>query len=155
MTYPTFMAGGDTCEFCEIVAGRVSKTVIQEDDDLIVFKNAITWVPVMYLIAPKVHMSQPEFWRSPLFAKASALGVELGESLAPEGFRLVSNFGEQAMQSQPHGHLHVLGGGMLGLYMDFPRKGDFWLRNFGYTEFDPNRPSPNRPAPPPDRRPST
>ncbi|MEE8518871.1 MAG: HIT domain-containing protein [Dehalococcoidia bacterium] len=144
MTYPTFMVSGDTCEFCEIAAGRLPKTVVREDDDLIVFKNSLTWVPVMYLIAPKAHMTQTEFWRSPLFARASALGVELGESDAPEGFRIVSNFGEQAMQTQPHGHLHLLGGGMLGLYMDFPRKGDFWLRNFGHTEYDPSRPRPNR-----------
>jgi histidine triad (HIT) family protein len=128
-----------SCDFCGIVAGRMERTIRYENDDLLVFRNSLTWVPMMYLVVPKVHMTQAEFWRSPLFAKASALAVELGETDAPGGFRLVSNFGEHAAQTQPHGHLHVVGGGELGLYMDFPRKGDYWLRRMGYTEYDPDR----------------
>jgi histidine triad (HIT) family protein len=150
MTYPTFIAGGDPtgpCEFCRIVSGELPKKVRHNDDDLVVFHNALTWVPVMYLIIPKVHMTQAEFWRSPLFAKASALGVDLGESDCPDGFRLLANFGEHAAQTQLHGHLHVLGGGELGLYMDFPRKGDYWLRHMGYTEYDPDRQRRTPPAP--------
>jgi hypothetical protein len=41
----------------------------------------------------------------------------------------------------------VLGGGELGLYMDFPRKGDYWLRHMGYTEYDPDRQRRTPPAP--------
>ncbi len=132
------------CEFCGIITGRLPRTMRHEEADLLVFHNSLTWVPVMYLIVPKQHMSQTEFWRSPLFARASSLAVELGEADAPDGFRLVSNFGERAAQTQRHGHLHVLGGGELGLYMDFPRKGDYWLRRMGYTEYDPNRPRRNQ-----------
>ncbi len=128
-----------TCEFCGIISSRLPHRVRYEDDELFVFHNKLTWVPVMYLVAPKVHMSQEQFWHSPLFARASALAVELGESDAPGGFRILSNFGGDAMQSQAHGHLHVVGGAHLGLYMDFPRKGDFWLRNYGTTDFDPTR----------------
>ena len=35
----------------------------------------------------------------------------------PGGFRLTSNFGYDAMQSQEHGHLHILGGTFLGHYV--------------------------------------
>jgi histidine triad (HIT) family protein len=125
-----------SCDFCGIVSGREERTIRYEDDDIIVFKNKLTWVPVMLLVVPKVHMTQQEFWRSPLFGKAAALAVDIAEQDAPEGFRFVSNFGEQAAQTQAHGHLHVLGGGEMGLYMDFPRKGDYWLRRFGTTEGD-------------------
>ena len=127
------------CEFCGIVSGRLPGTVRHQDDELIVFRNTLTWVPVMYLIAPKVHMSQEEFWRGPLFARAAALAIEVGTSDAPGGFRVVSNFGEDALQTQEHGHLHLVGGTGLGLYLDFPRKGDFWLRRYGRTEYDPDR----------------
>ena len=131
----------DSCDFCGIVAGRLPRTVIHEDDGIMVFRNALAWVSTMYLVVPKAHMTQAEFWRSPLFGRAAALAVSLGESDAPGGFRLVSNFGRDASQTQPHGHLHLVGGAELGLYMDFPRKGDYWQRLFGYTEYDPNRPT--------------
>ena len=123
-----------TCDFCGIISGRMDRSIRYQNDELLVFKNALTWVPVMFLVVPKTHMTQTEFWRSPLFAKASTLAVDIAEEDSPEGFRFVSNFGEQAAQTQLHGHLHVLGGGELGLYMDFPRKGDYWLRRFGFTQ---------------------
>jgi histidine triad (HIT) family protein len=125
-----------SCDFCGIVSGREERSIRYEDEDLFVFKNKLTWVPVMLLVVPKIHMTQQEFWRSSLFGKAAALAVDIAERDAPEGFRFVSNFGEQAAQTQAHGHLHVLGGGEMGLYMDFPRKGDYWLRRFGTTEGD-------------------
>ena len=34
----------------------------------------------------------------------------------PNGFRLLSNFGYEAMQSQEHAHVHVIGGTFLGEY---------------------------------------
>ena len=131
-------AGGpDGCAFCSIASGALPRQVLHQDDELIVFTNALNWAPVMYLVAPVEHMSQAEFWRSPLFSRAAGLAVELGESDAPNGFRIVSNFGADAMQSQRHGHLHVLGGTHLGLYMDFPGKSDFWLRFYGSEQHDP------------------
>jgi histidine triad (HIT) family protein len=132
-------ASDGTCDFCEIVSGRAPREVIYEDDGLMVFRNALTWTSVMYLIVPKVHMSQAKFWSSHLFSRAASVAVELGETDSSNGFRLVSNFGQDAAQTQPHGHLHLVGGGELGLYMDFPRKGDYWLRLFGKTEYDPER----------------
>ncbi len=135
-TDPAFSDDG-SCDFCGIVSGREDRTIRYEDDDLIVFKNKLTWVPVMLLVIPKTHLTQAEFWCSPLFPRAAAIAVEIAQEDAPEGFRFVSNFGEQAAQTQAHGHLHLLGGAEMGLYMDFPRKGDYWQRRFGYTEWDP------------------
>jgi histidine triad (HIT) family protein len=128
-----------SCDFCGIVSGRMERSVRYEDDELMVFKNRLTWVPVMYLIVPKRHMTQEEFWTSDLFPKAAMLAVQIAKEDSPEGYRFVSNFGEQAAQTQTHGHLHILGGGELGLYMDFPRKGDYWLQRFGETKADPER----------------
>lgn len=131
----------EDCAFCAIAAGTLPRSVRHQDAELIAFRNALDWAPLMCLVAPVAHMSQREFWRSPLFARAAALAVDIGEADAPGGFRVVSNFGEDAMQSQPHGHLHVLGGAHLGLYMDFPGKSDFWLRFYG-TAHPPGAPPP-------------
>lgn len=126
-----------SCDFCGIVSGRLPRIVRYEDDDILVFKNALKWVPVMFLITPKAHLTQAEFWTSPLLPHAAKIATELGEADSPEGFRLVSNFGIDAMQSQHHGHLHVVGGTHLGLYVDFPGKSDFWIRVYGQPHHDP------------------
>ena len=69
----------------------------------------------MLLVAPKVHLSQEEFWSD--FHRAAKLAVELGKKFAPGGFRLLSNFGHDALQTVSHAHLHMLGGTQLGLYV--------------------------------------
>ena len=133
----TDRAAPNECAFCGIASGALPRRIVYQDDELIVFENALNWAPLMYLVAPVAHMSQQEFWQSPLFPRAAQLAVEIGETDAPRGFRIVSNFGADAMQSQLHGHLHVLGGAHLGLYMDFPGKSDFWLRFYGSEQHDP------------------
>ena len=72
----------------------------------------------MLLLIPKKHLLQEELWSSgPLLSKMGALAVEMGNQHCPDGFRILSNFGGDAMQSQFHGHLHVIGGTHLGLYV--------------------------------------
>ncbi len=103
------------CPFCEIIAGSEPAEVLYEDDELIVFRNLLQWVPVMLLVVPKRHLSQAEMWRD--LGRVGALAAEIGRQHCPRGFRLLSNFGREAMQSQAHGHLHVIGGTQLGRYV--------------------------------------
>ncbi len=102
------------CVFCEIIAHREPADVLYEDDDVIVFRNRLRWVPVMLLSVPKKHISQDELWSD--LGKVGTMAVAMGEKHCPGGFRLVSNFGRDAMQSQDHAHVHVLGGTFLGEY---------------------------------------
>ena len=44
------------------------------------------------------------------------LAVDMGAMYSPSGFRVLSNFGHDGMQSQAHGHMHVIGGTNLGPY---------------------------------------
>ena len=99
------------CVFCEIVAGRLPSRIRHEDDEILVIHNLLDWAPVMLLLLPKGHLTQVGLWRSgPLLSR-------LGEEDCPNGFRVLSNFGRDALQTQPHGHLHVVGGARLGLYV--------------------------------------
>ena len=110
--------GDGQCTFCDIVAGRIPANVRHEDDDVIVFDNELEWVPVMLLLVPRRHMSQGELWSDgALLAKIGALAVRLGRDRCPNGFRILSNFGHDALQTQPHGHVHVIGGSPMGLYV--------------------------------------
>ncbi len=106
------------CTFCDIVAGRLPSRIRYEDDEILVFDNRLDWFPVQMLVIPKQHLLQSELWRSgPLMSRMSELAARLGEESCPNGFRVLSNFGDDGMQSQPHGHLHVIGGALLGLYV--------------------------------------
>jgi histidine triad (HIT) family protein len=104
------------CVFCEIIAHREPARIVFEDDHVIVFHNVLNWVPVMLLAVPKQHMLQGELWTSPVLADVARAAAEQGAQHCPRGFRILSNFGSDAMQSQPHGHLHVIGGTFLGEY---------------------------------------
>ncbi|MBI4236227.1 MAG: HIT domain-containing protein [Chloroflexi bacterium] len=104
-----------SCVFCEIVARREPATVVYEDDEFLVFQNRLRWLPVMLLVVPKRHVTQEELWAD--IGKAGALALSLGKRLAPGGFRLLSNFGQDALQTVHHGHIHLLGGTHLGLYV--------------------------------------
>ena len=103
--------------FCEIVAGRSPAAVRYVDEEIIVIVNRLTWVPVMLLVMPKKHLSQIEAWRSGLMARLGNVAVDMDCTYAPKGFRVLSNFGSDALQTQGHGHLHVIGGAYLGLYV--------------------------------------
>jgi histidine triad (HIT) family protein len=96
------------CVFCSIILRRSPATVLYEDDAVIVFRNLLRWVPLMLLAVPKRHVSQVDLW---LEAEAvTGIAYEMGRLHAPDGFQMLSNFGGDAMQSQPHAHVHVIGG---------------------------------------------
>ena len=106
------------CTFCEIIADRLPSRKIREEDGIIVFDNRLNWFPVQILIAPTAHMTQEELWASgALLARMGDLAVELGRKYCPDGYRIVSNIGRDALQTQPHAHIHLIGGGDLGLYV--------------------------------------
>ncbi len=107
------------CIFCQIADG--TSPARQEhliDDDgqllsggnLIAFHNRLDWARVMLLIIPRDHMTQAEYWTTHLLTEAAQLATALGDKQCPEGYRLISNFGRVAHQSQEHAHLHLISG---------------------------------------------
>lgn len=94
------------CVFCDIIAGVEPATVRYEDDEVIVFDNVLGWTRLMLLAVPKHHVTQTELWSH--LGAVGRVAVEQGRKYAPEGFRILSNFGPFGMQSQSHGHLHIL-----------------------------------------------
>ena len=104
-----------SCVFCEIIARREPGNIRYEDDDVIVFDNRMRWTPVMMLAMLKQHVSQEELWEEHM-DKVGPIAIKMGKEHCPNGYRLISNFGRDAMQSQSHGHIHILGGFYLGPY---------------------------------------
>ena len=102
------------CTFCQIVAHEGEAEILYEDDEVMVFRNRLRWVPVMILVVPREHVSQEDLWRD--MGRVGEIAVQLGVTHCPNGFRLLANFGYDGMQSQDHGHVHVIGGTFLGEY---------------------------------------
>lgn len=90
--------------------------MLHDDNDVVVIRNILKWVPVMLLAMPKNHLTQAELWTNTIVSRVAQVAAELGAVYCPNGFRLLANFGVDGMQSQEHGHLHVLGGIHLGPY---------------------------------------
>ena len=102
------------CTFCRIVAHEEPAEILFEDDEVVVFRNRLKWVPVMLVVVPAEHRSQEELWQR--LGRVGEVAVEMGRKHCPNGYRLLANVGADAMQSQHHGHIHVLGGTFLGEY---------------------------------------
>jgi histidine triad (HIT) family protein len=106
------------CVFCEIVAGREPAAVLYDSEQVLVFRNHLRWLPVQLLVIPKRHLIQSELWSGEEMPEVARVAEAIGREHCPGGFRLVSNFGWDGMQSQEHAHVHVLGGRFLGHYID-------------------------------------
>jgi len=102
------------CVFCKIIARSEPAEILYEDDEVICFRNRLRWVPVMLLAAPKQHLLQGDLWDN--MGNVGKIAVDMGLKHCPGGFRLLSNFGRDAMQSQEHAHVHIIGGTHLGEY---------------------------------------
>ena len=104
------------CVFCQIIAREEPADILYEDDDVMVFRNLLLWAPVMLLAVPKQHMTQTQLWTDPIIAKVAKVAAQIGAQHSRSGFRLLANFGLHALQSQEHGHMHIIGGMRLGRY---------------------------------------
>ena len=103
-----------SCTFCRIIAHEEPAEILFEDEQVVVFRNRLKWAPVMLVVVPTEHRTQEELWQR--LGRVGEVAVEMGRQHCPNGYRLLSNVGADAMQSQHHGHVHVLGGTFLGEY---------------------------------------
>lgn len=102
------------CVFCAIVAGDTEadwEVRPNHEVSAVCFHNRLKWARVMLLVIPTQHMSQADLWSSSSLINVASLAVKMGNKhCGTEGFRVVSNFGRVAHQSQFHAHLHVISG---------------------------------------------
>jgi histidine triad (HIT) family protein len=104
-----------SCLFCRIATGEIPARTVHEDDLVFAIDDINPRAPVHQLVMPRSHIvSAAELGEGHaallgrLFAVAATLAREAG--LEERGFRLVTNVGEDAGQSVPHLHIHLLGG---------------------------------------------
>lgn len=104
----------NNCIFCKIVAGEIPSKKFYEDDDMIIIADLNPQASKHYLMIPKNHYAdvtemteEDAITLGKCLKKVGSLADELG---LKDGFRLVSNKGENGCQSVKHLHVHILGG---------------------------------------------
>lgn len=102
------------CLFCNIVKGQIPSEKVYEDNDVYAFKDVNPEAPVHILIIPKRHIKsvdELEETDKELVGRIFLVAKKLAkENKLENGYRLVSNIGEEGGQSVKHLHFHLLGG---------------------------------------------
>ena len=101
------------CLFCKIVAGEIPSNKVYEDENLYAFYDIAPQAPTHFLVIPKTHVAScaevtPE--NSGVVARCFEAIAKITKDLGISEYRVVSNCGEQAGQTVPHLHFHVLAG---------------------------------------------
>ncbi len=102
------------CLFCKIIAGEIPSTKVYEDELVYAFKDINPQAPVHVLVIPKEHIASA----ADITGKNSALVAHIFEvipGIAKElgltnGFRVVTNSGDDGAQTVKHLHFHIMGG---------------------------------------------
>ena len=102
------------CLFCKIIEGVIPSKKVYEDDMCLAFYDINPQAPVHILVIPKGHIASADgvngensafvghiFEMIPAIAKSAGLD---------NGYRVITNCGEDACQTVKHLHFHVLGG---------------------------------------------
>ena len=103
------------CLFCAIAAGEIPATRVAETDRVLAFRDINPQAPTHVLVISKAHYPDVATLAA---ADAGLLGeviteahrVATAEGVSDSGYRVVFNTCEQAGQTVPHVHAHLLGG---------------------------------------------
>ena len=108
------------CLFCKIIAGEIPSQKVYEDEQCYAFYDISPLAPTHFLVVPKIHFASAAEVTEENAAVVGHIYLVIAQ-LAKEfgfqdGYRVVTNVGEQAGQTVHHIHFHVLAGKQLGSF---------------------------------------
>ena len=110
------------CIFCKIIAGEIPSAKVYENEHVYAFKDINPNAPVHVLIVPKTHIASIDEIND---ANAAAVTEVLKVIPAiakicglENGYRVITNVGEDGGQSVKHLHFHLLGGTKLSVKLN-------------------------------------
>ena len=109
----------DDCLFCKLVSGEIPTNVVYEDDDFLAFDDIEPECPIHTLVIPKKHYeSLQDNVPAELLGKLWKVVPEVAKikGVYESGYRSVINTGPDSAATQPHLHVHILGGVKLGRF---------------------------------------
>jgi histidine triad (HIT) family protein len=102
------------CLFCKIAAGEIPSNKLYEDSELLAFYDIDPQAPVHFLVIPKAHIPSAaviDEQNAAIIGKVYSVIARLAKELKLDnGFRIVTNCGEDGGQTVGHLHFHVLAG---------------------------------------------
>ena len=101
------------CLFCKIAEGQIPSNKVYEDEVCFAFHDIDPQAPTHFLVIPKAHIgsvAEVTEDNAAVVAHIFAVISNVTKELGLDSYRVVSNIGEQAGQSVPHLHFHVLSG---------------------------------------------
>lgn len=102
------------CIFCKIIAGEIPSNKVYEDDAMLAFADINPQAPVHILVIPKAHIASVD----EVNADNSAVVAKIFEMIPKiandagltNGYRVITNCGDDACQTVKHLHFHIIGG---------------------------------------------
>ena len=102
------------CIFCKIIAGDIPSNKAYEDEYCYAFHDINPQAPVHILVVPKKHIactdeicSENSIYAAKIFEAIPKIAKDAGLS---NGYRVITNCGEDGCQSVKHLHFHIVGG---------------------------------------------
>ncbi len=107
----------ENCLFCKIIRGDIPSACVYEDEMTFAFRDIAPAAPTHVLVIPKTHVrgmsAVDELDDATLAACLRTVKKVADLEGLTGGYRVISNCGDDACQSVPHLHFHVLGGKQL------------------------------------------
>ncbi len=102
------------CLFCAIINGDIPSKKVYEDDYCYAFYDINPQAPIHCLVVPKEHIPSADSVNEENSSAVTRIFEAIPKIAAAlnlkNGYRIVSNVGEDGCQSVKHLHFHILGG---------------------------------------------
>ncbi|MBQ9761416.1 MAG: histidine triad nucleotide-binding protein [Clostridia bacterium] len=102
------------CLFCKIIAGDIPSAKVFEDETVYAFRDINPMAPVHVLVVPKCHIASANEVTGENASVVADIFKAIPKIAAAEGltngYRVITNCGEDGCQSVKHLHFHLLGG---------------------------------------------
>lgn len=109
------------CLFCKIIAGEIPSSKVYEDENIYAFNDINPQAPIHILIVPKKHIESANEinncnskYVKYIFEAIPKIAASVGLS---NGYRIITNIGDDGCQSVKHMHFHLVGGKKLSEQM--------------------------------------
>ena len=102
------------CLFCKIIDGQIPSTKVFENEYVYAFRDICPQAKTHILVVPKAHIASADGINADncdtvghIFAIIPRIAAKEGLT---NGYRIVTNVGDDGCQSVKHLHFHILGG---------------------------------------------
>ena len=102
------------CLFCKIMAGEIPSTPVYQDEWVYAFRDIAPQAPVHVLVIPRTHIccanavnEENSTYVAKIFEAIPKIAAQEG---LENGYRVITNCGDDACQTVKHLHFHIVGG---------------------------------------------